>query len=62
MDKKIPLTKEEIALEILKLATPPIASINSYSSFKISIESNAKYTAKAYTEILDILNKYQPKS
>ncbi|PZP12011.1 MAG: hypothetical protein DI602_10430 [Aliarcobacter butzleri] len=61
MDKKIPLTKEEIALEILKLATPPI-SIDSNGSFRNSIESNAKCTAKAYTEILDILNKYQPKS
>ena len=61
MEKTKPLTKEELALEILKLATPPI-SIDSSSSFRNSIESNAKYTAKAYTEILDILNKYQPKS
>lgn len=60
MERTTPLTKEELALEILKLSAVPIEKNSSYN-LKSEIEANAKATAKAYTQILDILYNYEPK-
>lgn len=60
MEKTKPLTKEELALEILKLATPPIKETSHYD-LQMNVKKNAKATAEAYTEILNILNSYEPK-
>ena len=60
MERTTPLTKEELALEIPKLSTVPIKENSSYN-FKSEIEANAKATATAYTQILDILYNYEPK-
>lgn len=61
MDRTTPLTREEIALEILKLSAQPLDKDNSMS-LRSEIEDNAKKIVKAYTTILDTLYSYQPKS
>ena len=60
MERTTPLTKEALALEILKLSTPPIKEASHYD-LQMNVKKNAKATAEAYTEILNILNSYEPK-
>lgn len=59
MERTTSLTKEELALEILKLSAVPLKEDYS-QDLQANIEENAKATAKAYTEILDILYNYEP--
>lgn len=60
MERKTPLTKEELALEILKLSAIPIKEAFSHE-LQANAKKNATATAEAYTEILNILNNYEPK-
>ncbi|QNK85934.1 hypothetical protein HOO31_04825 [Aliarcobacter cryaerophilus] len=60
MERTTSLTKEELALEILKLSVPPIKE-DYNEELQTNVKKNATATAEAYTEILNILNSYEPK-
>lgn len=55
MERTTPLTVDEIALEILKLATPKLNDSSSIN-FEYKLNDNAKLIAETYLDILKILH------
>ncbi len=54
--ERTPMTKEEIALELVKHISPEVKE-GSAANFSYKLDENAESIAKAYNSILEIISK-----